>query len=74
VKAVPLQPTNGAFPTRRHAALALLLSGCKLTRKAGQFLGQIVADPAPLSEAQSAWLDHLLSRAALPPLADDGSV
>ena len=58
------------FETLRGAALALLNGPGRLTRKAGQFLGQCVADPTPLSEAQRDWLNKLLDRNGLPPLAD----
>lgn len=60
------------FPNQRDAALALLNHGARLTRKAGSFLGQLVVDPSPLSEAQRSWLDTLLERANLPPLAEGG--
>lgn len=61
-----------AFPDCRSAGLALLNSGTKLTRKAGLFIGQIVADPGPLSAAQADWLATLLERAGLPPLSNGG--
>ena len=60
------------FASARDAALALLNCGVRLTRKAGSFLGQTVADDAPLTQAQSDWLGTLLERASLPPLADGG--
>ncbi len=61
------------FHNHRDAALALL-SGCsKLSRKAGQFLGQLAVDPMPLSEAQLSWLNKLLSRAGLPELIGEGA-
>ena len=64
---------NAPFLSPRNAALALLNSEAALTRKAGSFLGQVVADPSPLTEAQRDWLTKLLSRAELPPLTDGGS-
>jgi hypothetical protein len=63
---------NAPFASPRPAALALLNSDATLTRKAGSFLGQLVADPSPLSEAQAEWLEKLLDRAGLPPLSDGG--
>lgn len=60
------------FTTHRQAALALLNCGMDLTRKAGSFLGQCVADPVPLTERQVDWLAKLLERAELPPLESGG--
>lgn len=60
------------FPIHRQAALALLNDEQKLSRKAGQFLGQLAVDPSPMSEAQADWLAKLLDRAGLPPLAEGG--
>lgn len=57
------------FENHRAAALALLTSDARLTRKAGQFLGQLAVDPMPLSESQRDWIETLLDRAGLPPLA-----
>lgn len=37
----------------------------RLTRKAGSFLGQLVADPSPLTQAQSDWLGQLAERAGM---------
>lgn len=61
---------SAPFQTQREAALALLNSGARLTRKAGQFLGQVAVDPTPLSDAQRDWIDTLLTRAELPALGD----
>ncbi len=63
-----------AFQTPQDAALAALNKGQGLTRRNGQFLGQIVGDQErnPLSERQRDWLDKILIRADLPPLADGG--
>jgi len=58
------------FPNHRQAALALLNGDHRVSRKAGQFLGQIAVDSSPLSVAQSAWLAKLLARAGLPPMAE----
>ncbi|MBK6298142.1 MAG: hypothetical protein IPF48_09365 [Sphingomonadales bacterium] len=62
--------TDRAFPNPRQAALALLNEEQKLSRKAGQFLGQLAVDPSPMSEAQADWLAKLLDRAGMPPLAE----
>lgn len=61
------------FPDHRAAALALLNGNHRLSRRAGQFLGQLVVDPSPMSEAQADWLTKLLDRAGLPPLAEGGA-
>lgn len=59
-----------AFPNHRQAAIALLSGSNRLSRKAGQFLGQLAVDPSPLSEAQTAWLLQLLERNSLPSLTE----
>ena len=56
----------------RQAALALLNGHHRLSRKAGQFLGQLAVDPSPLSDAQAYWLAKLLERAGMPPLDEEG--
>lgn len=61
---------SGPFLNQRAAALALLNGRSRLSRKAGQFLGQLAVDATPMSEAQSDWLAKLLDRAGLPPLAE----
>lgn len=61
------------FADQREAAIALLTADVRLTRKAGSFLGQLVADPTPLSTAQREWLQALLDRAQLPALDDGGA-
>lgn len=63
---------SAAFSTPRAAALALLNGDSRLSRQAGSFLGQTAVDPTPLSEAQRKWLDTLLARAGLPPMAEAG--
>lgn len=65
--------TERAFLDHRTAALALLNGSNRLSRKAGQFLGQLAVDSAPMSEAQADWLAKLLERADLPPLAEGGA-
>ena len=64
--------TEQPFTHHRAAALALLSPGMALTRKAGSFLGQLVADATPMTAAQREWLGKLLERASLPPLAEGG--
>lgn len=66
--------TDRPFPDHRSAALALLSGGYRLTRKAGQFLGQIAVDTTELTEAQANWLAKLLEKAGLPPLATEGAL
>nr|WP_166180890.1 hypothetical protein [Altererythrobacter segetis] len=66
--------TERPFSDHRAAALALLNGGHRLSRKAGQFLGQIAVDPSPLSELQTDWLAKLLGKAGLPPLATGGAL
>lgn len=60
---------SAPFQDQRTAALALLNGSSRLSRKAGQFLGQLAVDATPMSEAQLEWLAKLLDRAGLPPLA-----
>lgn len=64
---------SAPFAPPRDAALALLNADprtTRLTRKAGSFLGQLCTDTTPLSDAQQDWLDTLLERAGLSPLAE----
>lgn len=56
------------YTNHRDAALGLLRSDNRLSLRAARFLGQLVIDPSPLTEAQADWLDKLLDRAGLPPL------
>lgn len=65
--------TDRPFPDHRAAALALLNGTSRLSRKAGQFLGQLAVDSTPMSEAQADWLAKLLDRAGLPPMAEGGA-
>ncbi|KTE77781.1 hypothetical protein [Sphingopyxis sp. A083] len=65
--------TDHPFPDHRAAALALLTGNHRLSRKAGQFLGQLAVDSVPMSEAQADWLAKLLDRAGLPPMAEGGA-
>jgi len=64
--------TVKSFPHHRMAALALLNGEHRLSRKAGQFLGQLAVDATPLSPAQENWLAKLLVRANLPILMVEG--
>lgn len=61
------------FSSHRDAALALLSGLHRLSRKAGQFLGQLAVDPTPMTPSQANWLANLLERAGLPPLAEGGA-
>lgn len=53
------------FATQRAAALAILSKGHGMTRKAGQFLGQLAAHDAPLTEKQVEWFSQLAERAGV---------
>lgn len=68
---------SAPFKTVPGAAMALLQAHVagqyKLTRKSGSFVGQCVADPSPLSEKQLSWMETMLDRAGLPPLAGDAT-
>ena len=63
---------SAPFPNHRLAALALLGSDARLTRKAGSFLGQLCVDETPMTPAQSSWIATLLERAELPKLTNGG--
>jgi len=65
--------TNRPFTDHRQAALTLLNGSSRLSRKAGQFLGQLAVDLSPMSKAQADWLAILLDKAGLPPLAEGGA-
>ena len=65
--------TERPFPDHRAAALALLNGNHRISRKAGQFLGQLAVDSTPMSEAQADWLGKLLDRAELPPMSEGGA-
>lgn len=65
--------TDRPFPDHRQAALALLNGNYRLSRKAGQFLGQLAVDPSPMSDRQRDWLVKLLAKHGLPPLAEGGA-
>lgn len=62
--------TNRLFPNHRAAALALLNGNYRLSRKGGQFLGQIAVDETPMSAAQTSWLSKLLDKHSLPQLTE----
>lgn len=59
------------FRTHRQAAIALLNGESRLTRKAGQFLGQLAVDPTQMTCKQASWLSKLLERGGLPELGED---
>lgn len=42
-----------------------------LSKRAAQFAGQLVANDAPLSDAQADWLDKLMAKAGMPPIFGD---
>ncbi len=65
--------TERPFTDHRAAALALLNGTSRLSRKAGQFLGQLAVDSMPMSKAQADWLAKLLDRAGLPPMTAGGA-
>ena len=65
--------TDRPFSNHRQAALVLLTGNYRLSRKEGQFLGQIAVDDTPLSARQAEWLAKLLDRAGLPPLTEGGA-
>ena len=58
------------FIDHRAAAMALLNRCADLRAKEGQFLGGLAFTYGPLSDRQRRWLDILLARHALPPIAD----
>ncbi len=60
--------TDRSFPNQRQAALALLNGRHRLSRKAGQFLGQLAVDSTTMTDRQADWLAKLLDREGLPPL------
>ena len=66
--------TDKPFAIHREAALALLNGTYRLSRKAGQFMGQLAVDPSPMSAAQADWLAKLLVKHGLPPLAGEGAL
>lgn len=60
------------FTDHRAAAMALLTSGATLRPREGQFLGGLAFDTNPLSQKQAHWLDVLLDKNDMPPMADGG--
>lgn len=60
--------STSPFKHHRDAALALLSRCRDLTRKAAGFLGHVCVEPE-LSDGQRDWLEKLLDRHGLPPLA-----
>lgn len=53
------------FEKRREMALEILVRGVRLTRRSGSFLGQLICDPTPMSDAQAEWFGQLAERAGL---------
>ena len=53
------------FAEQRKAALAILASDSRLTRRAGAFCGQCAVDDTPLSEKQLDWFLTLAERAGV---------
>lgn len=64
--------TDKAFANHRQAALALLSQCPDLPHKTAGFLGHVCV-AATLTDRQRAWLEKLLERAGLPPLAKGGA-
>jgi hypothetical protein len=58
-----------SFPHHREAALTLLNQCPDLPHRAAGFLGHACVSPA-LTDRQRNWLEKLLHRHGLPPLAD----
>jgi hypothetical protein len=56
----------------QREAMSLLTAGVAIKPREGQFLGGIAFDANPLTEKQRRWLDILLDKHGLPPLADGG--
>lgn len=61
------------FSSHRWAALAILNSEAKLSRKEGGFLGQIAVDPTQLTPKQADWLTKLLERTGQPSMTQGGA-
>ncbi|WP_072384072.1 hypothetical protein [Novosphingobium sp. NDB2Meth1] len=59
-------PDAFTFEKRRELALSILTKGERTSRRAGSFLGQLIVDPTPMTEAQAKWFDQLVERAGLP--------
>jgi hypothetical protein len=48
---------------RTELSLALLIANDRLSRRAGSFLGQLIVDPTPMTEAQERWFLQLVDKA-----------
>ena len=60
-----------SFASQRAAALALLTDySAGVSRKSGQFLGQLAVRKMPMFGPQGKWLADLLEQAGLPPQSD----
>lgn len=53
------------FDQRRKAAIAILVHGERLSRRAGAFAGQCAVDPTPLTPKQAEWFETLAERAGI---------
>ncbi|WP_417592524.1 hypothetical protein [Parasphingorhabdus sp.] len=53
------------FEQQRAAALAILSSNMKASRKCGSFLGQCAVDDTPLTERQERWFGQLVEKAGI---------
>lgn len=50
---------------RTELSLAILTRGDRVSRRAGSFLGQLIVDPTPMTDAQQRWFLQLAERAGL---------
>jgi len=53
------------FEKQRAAALAILSSNAKISRKGGSFLGQCAVDATPLTDRQETWFGQLVEKAGV---------
>lgn len=62
------------FAARRALALAILNANEGLSRRAGQFCGQVCVEPFSLTDKQGAWLRDLAAKAGLSDMLEDCDV